>query len=90
MPEKHYRCLLNYVLQVLVNKSVNMGKHQQPDEILVDLKFSTDHIISIFTAFNKGTVLFLMHLSFIHIKYIVMEVHKSGRPCYFASIPTIS
>ena len=33
---------------------------RQSDEILVDLKFlkfSTDHIGRIFTAFNKGTVL---------------------------------
>ena len=30
---------------------------RQSDKILVDLKFSTDKIVRIFTAFNEGTVL---------------------------------
>ena len=39
---------------------VGLTAGRQSDKIVVDLKFlkfSTDHIIRIFTAFNEGTVL---------------------------------
>ena len=74
---------------------VGLMAGRQSDEILVDfeIKFSIDHIVGIFTAFNEGTVLLPMHFSqHFRVKYIVrhvMEVCKSRTPCFFMSIPTI-
>ena len=48
------------ILLVLVGLMADRQSGRQSDEILVDLKnlkFSTDHIVRIFTVFNKGTVL---------------------------------
>ena len=45
------------ILLVLVGLTASRQAGWQSDEILVDFKIFTDHIIRFFTEFNEGTVL---------------------------------
>ena len=90
------------ILLVLVDLLVGRQAGRQSDEILVDfefLKFSIDRIVRIFMALTQRCSVIIvlptpvaMHYSWLFwVKYIVrhiMEVGKSGTPCFLCLLST--